>query len=165
MGDGIGSSPSVAEVSAHQPPNRFLSMQLLASTCRVPRTDPWTSTTSRPRIDLRSTRRAFGERFPGSRQEESGQLQRSNLIQARELQSAGSGLSPQFSILIAMRYKLRRGPVPRHLSSSRGLPPKPESSGRCVSRPRDRPTSKDVLARLPTGQRKLTCRQDLRGRT
>lgn len=51
MGDGIGSSSSVAEVSAHQPPNRFLSMQLLASTCRVPRTDPWTSTTSRPRIE------------------------------------------------------------------------------------------------------------------
>lgn len=107
-----------------------------------------------PASNPRSTRRAFGDRFPGSRQEESGQLQRSNPIRARELQSAGSGLSPQFSILIAMRYKLRRGPVPRHLSSSRGLPPKPESFGRCVSRPRDRPTSKDVLARLPTGQRK-----------
>jgi hypothetical protein len=164
VGDGIGSSSSVAEVSAHQPPNRFLSMQLLASTCRVPRTDPWTSTTSRPRIEpskyQAGLRGSISWLAPGRKRA----IATLDPIRARELQSAGPGLSPQFSILIAMRYKLRRGPVPRHLSSSRGLPPKPESSGRCVSRPRDRPTSKDVLARLPTGQHKLTCRQDLRGR-
>jgi hypothetical protein len=92
--------------------------------------------------------RLLEDRFPDLRQEKSGRSQRANSIRARELPPAGPGLPPQVSILIAMRYKLRRGPIPRHLSSSRGFLPRPESLERCVSRPRDRPTSEDVLARF-----------------
>lgn len=150
-------------MSTHQPPHRVLSMQLLESTYRVHERIRGPLQALDPTSTLEEPGGFFEHRFPSLRQERSGRFQRSNLIQERELKPAGPGLPPQFSILIAMRFKLRRGPVPRHLSSSRGLPPKLESPEDAYHDPATDPRPRTCLLVLPAGQPRLTCRHTCEG--